>query len=473
MLNNFRKIDITWDKADQNIIEIIRTSSSDENGRKLVVQVLDNGQTVNLKGTELRLYWETKNKHYIGFDRFELADAENGIFELAFSTGMLSNIGTLKANMHLMNVEDETVIVTSEPFNVEVFEGIDSESIEATNSFTALTDALVRLTRIEESEETRKENEVARNESESERKQSESSRVSAEGERIANEEDRKSNEVIRKNAEDTREQNESTRKQNEDSRESAESTRESNEELRISDENERSSAEQSRETNEDERINAENTRESSEKNRENAESARKSQEDDRVSEENARVEAEDDRSDNELERRESESDRVNTEGIRQAAEGTRDSNEANRISAEQTRQSNEQSRESTFESLQQAMEAVEQDYADRAEDLELTYSPRLLDVENDLENNVHPTLSELEAGNFDNRITVKTNSMEEDSIFLRLLRADETLLGWLSTGPDGTGLKIHMADKSGIWSGYVQIDEDGTIRQNGVPVATQ
>lgn len=426
MLNEFRRIDITWDKASRKIYDLLRTSSSDENGRKLVVQVLNNGSTVNLEGTELRLYWETKDKHYIGFDRFELIEADKGIFELAFSTGMLSNVGKLKANLHLMNPADETIIVTSEPFNIEVFEGIDNESIEASNSFTALTNALVRLTRIEEQEEERKSNEVARNQAESSRNQAERTRKNAEDDRITNEEERKSNEVAREDAENKREENESTRQQNESSREDAEQSRVNTFETNEAD------RQSTFEDNEDDR---QSTFTSNENNRQ--------------------------------------SDFEDNEDARQQNEQTRQDQESTRQSNESTRQSNEQSRQATFEDLQQAMEAVEQDYANRAEDLELTYSPRLLNLENEIEDNILPSLAELEAGEFSSRVTVRADSMAEDSILFRMMRADDTLLAWVSTGPGGTGLKIHMADQTGTWSGYISIDEDGTIKQNGVPVATK
>lgn len=415
MLDNFRKIDITWDKANRKIYDIIRASSSDENGRKLVVQVLDSGSTVNLKGNNLRLYWETKDKHYTGFDEFELIDAEHGIFELHFTTGMLSNIGKLRANLHLMNTDD-LLVITSEPFQITVFHGIDNEAIESTNSFTALTEALVRLSRIEAQEETRKSNEIARNEAESSRSQAERTRKNAEDKRITNEEERKSNEVARKEAENTRKDNESTRQQKESNRESAEKSRA-----------DKFNENESHRQNEFESN--ENTRQSDFEGNENA--------------------------------------RQQNEQLRQNAEDTRQTNE-------NTRKSNEQARKSTFDDLQQAMETVEQDYADRAEDLELTYSPRLLEVENELEDDVQPRLSEIEAGNFENRLSIPTDtSTEEDGVFLRFYRADGSLLSWLSTGADGTGLKLHMLDHDGVWTGYISIDEDGTLKQNGVPVATK
>ncbi|MGX8233945.1 DUF859 family phage minor structural protein [Bacillus subtilis] len=64
---------------------------------------------------------------------------------------------------------------------------------------------------------------------------------------------------------------------------------------------------------------------------------------------------------------------------------------------------------------------------------------------------------------------VAPTSTDEDGAFLRLRRLDESLLAFLATGAGGTGLKLHMYNGTS-WTGYISIDEDGTINQNGVPV---
>ena len=147
MLDNFRKIDVTWDKASRKIYELIKTASSDENGRKLVVQVLDGGQVEDLSGTSLHLYWETANEKNKGLDAFEEVDASKGIFQIYFTTEMASNVGTLTAHLHLV---DDQGTVTSEPFKISVFKGVDNDAVESSNSFSSLTKILIEARNLEE-----------------------------------------------------------------------------------------------------------------------------------------------------------------------------------------------------------------------------------------------------------------------------------------------------------------------------------
>ena len=141
-LENFRSIDITWDKANQEFYENIRTSSSDARGRKLVVQVLNNGQVEDLTGVALNLYWESRYSKKEGLDAFDVVDANKGIFEIYFTTGMMSNIGVLKAHLQVV---DGKGTITSEQFNITVFKGADTNAIESSDSFTALSQALVKI----------------------------------------------------------------------------------------------------------------------------------------------------------------------------------------------------------------------------------------------------------------------------------------------------------------------------------------
>ena len=67
---------------------------------------------------------------------------------------------------------------------------------------------------------------------------------------------------------------------------------------------------------------------------------------------------------------------------------------------------------------------------------------------------------------------IAPTSTESDGGFFRLRRSDNTLLGFACTGDNGTGLKVHMYDGE-AWSGYISIDEDGTIRQNGEALKPQ
>ena len=229
MLKEFRSIDVYWDKATKRIHEKIRSSSSDEKGRKLTVQIVNDGQIQDLTNVALNLYWETQDGENRGLDPFELLDPENGIYELYFHTGMLKHVGKLNAHLHLV---DTTGAITSEPFTIFVFSGINVDAMASDDELSALNQALIEVQNI---------------------KQDEAERVSAETERITAEEERVSNENERKTAETTRNTNETTRVSNETDRVNAEDTRKTNETNRVDAESNRVTAETARVTAEEER----------------------------------------------------------------------------------------------------------------------------------------------------------------------------------------------------------------------------
>ena len=236
MLKEFRSIDVYWDKATRRINKEIRSSSSDEKGRKLTVQIVNDGQIQDLTNVALNLYWETKYGENRGLDPFEPLDAENGIYELYFRTGMLQHVGKLNAHLHLV---DTTGAITSEPFTIVVFQGVDVDAMASDDELSALNQALIEVQNIKQDE--------------AERVANEDLRVSAETERITAEEERVSNENERKTAETIRLTNETDRVDNEEDRVAAESDRVSAESSRIVNENARLSAES-------DRVSAENVR---------------------------------------------------------------------------------------------------------------------------------------------------------------------------------------------------------------------
>ena len=142
MLNEFRSTYITWDKATSRIYSPVTANASDENGRKLVVQIVNRGQVEDLTGATLHLYWETRDKANYGLDVFKAVDLKKGEFELSYTTGMLSNHGVLNANLVLI---DTVGRVVSEQFKITVTEGIDDDAIQSENSFSSLTQALIEV----------------------------------------------------------------------------------------------------------------------------------------------------------------------------------------------------------------------------------------------------------------------------------------------------------------------------------------
>lgn len=147
MLDKFRETAITWDKATRRIYSPITANASDSNGRKLNIQVVNSGQVENLTGATLHLCWETKDKAQHGLDAFKASDISKGEFEIFYTTGMLSNVGELNATLVLV---DNTGQVVSDWFKITVARGIDNDAIQSENSFTALTQALIDVSNLEQ-----------------------------------------------------------------------------------------------------------------------------------------------------------------------------------------------------------------------------------------------------------------------------------------------------------------------------------
>lgn len=147
MLDKFRETAITWDKASRKVYESLRVSAGDNKGRKLSVQVVNDGVIEDLSGASLSLFWETRDKAHKGLDAFTAVDATKGEFEIYYTTGMLSNEGTLNANLVLVDTSGRIV---SEPFTITVFKGIDDDAIQSSDSFTTLTQALIDVSNLEQ-----------------------------------------------------------------------------------------------------------------------------------------------------------------------------------------------------------------------------------------------------------------------------------------------------------------------------------
>ena len=125
------------------MFEVFQASSGDTNGRKLGVQVLDDGLVVDLTNVQLYLAWEARNKKESSLDRFKVIDGSKGLFEIFYTTEMLSNKGNVTASLVLV---DSVGRIESDAFNIMIKRSlVDDESIESENSFTALTEALIQI----------------------------------------------------------------------------------------------------------------------------------------------------------------------------------------------------------------------------------------------------------------------------------------------------------------------------------------
>lgn len=137
-LDNFRTIDLIWDKANKSIIKTIKTASSDTTGRYLSVKILDAGQEVTLNNAKLQLYWEHPNFNTSGTDDFNTVN-NGGLFNMTFSDEMLTNIGELNAHLVLTLTDGK---ITSGGFPIEVIKGASSGVVIPSNGDSALVVAL-------------------------------------------------------------------------------------------------------------------------------------------------------------------------------------------------------------------------------------------------------------------------------------------------------------------------------------------
>lgn len=147
MLNEFRTQKLSWDKAHAHIHQVVSANGGDANGRKLQVQIVNNGVVEDLTGASVSLAWKTKNGANFGLDAFEAIDATKGIFEIYYTTEMLTNEGVLRASLVLI---DTVGRVESNAFALTVYKSnIDDDAVQGENSFTALTQALISVNDLE------------------------------------------------------------------------------------------------------------------------------------------------------------------------------------------------------------------------------------------------------------------------------------------------------------------------------------
>ena len=143
---------IVWDRVGKKIFE----NPHVKQGRKMRVQITNAGMVEDLSGYILALGWKHTVSGVDGLDVFEdSSEANVGIFEMAYTENLMTNLGNLKASLVLTSVED-MVVAESNDFYVKVDDspfGVDAE--QGVGSFTRLAEILLN-------EESRIAAEVAR-----------------------------------------------------------------------------------------------------------------------------------------------------------------------------------------------------------------------------------------------------------------------------------------------------------------------
>ncbi|OUL09273.1 hypothetical protein B0533_03630 [Sedimentibacter sp. SX930] len=134
--------DIIWDQVGKTFFE----NPEAKPGRIMRVQVVNAGIIEDLTGYTLNLGWTSvRDPSKFGLDAFDDVDITKGIFEIAYTTGMLTNIGPLNASL-LLVPPGEGRPIESNNFKLTVKNSaINASAIQGETSFSTLENALVEV----------------------------------------------------------------------------------------------------------------------------------------------------------------------------------------------------------------------------------------------------------------------------------------------------------------------------------------
>ena len=122
-LDNFRKVNITLNKANQRVLETQIAKAGDVNGRELVVQITNNGVIEDQTGTTLKLNWQHENGNQDSTS-FKVVDIKTGIFSVFYPKEMLYK-GKVDASIEIISNGQTTnsmnfkIIVQADVFDGE------------------------------------------------------------------------------------------------------------------------------------------------------------------------------------------------------------------------------------------------------------------------------------------------------------------------------------------------------------------
>ena len=146
-LDNFRRIDMQINRANDYQIETQFVKEGDYNGRELVVQITDAGEVSNQSGVSLNLGWKHNSAGNSGLDPFTVVDASKGIFKITYPTEMLI-AGDVTASIQVL---ESGRITLTRNFKITIENNpIDEGAIVSENSFTVLQEALIKVNDLED-----------------------------------------------------------------------------------------------------------------------------------------------------------------------------------------------------------------------------------------------------------------------------------------------------------------------------------
>jgi len=151
-IDKFRQADITLDKANGYISADNFGVEGDYNGRELLVQITNNGVVEDQRGLKLNLGWFNAGAKNNGLNSFSEVDASQGLYKVRFDKEMM-NAGNVSATIQII---DDASVIYSKPFAIKIGDNpIKADIVIASDSFTALNEALLAVNNINETASAR------------------------------------------------------------------------------------------------------------------------------------------------------------------------------------------------------------------------------------------------------------------------------------------------------------------------------
>lgn len=149
MFEDFKTVDIVLNKADENILtqESFILNSGDYNGRKLRVQITNDGIIEDTSGISLNFGFWRYDLDEKGVFPFEVVDYTKGLYEINYPSEMLQEKeGMAVCQIQMIDIQGS--IVNSYDFKVNIIRSLFTEEfVVAENSPTVLQKALIDISR--------------------------------------------------------------------------------------------------------------------------------------------------------------------------------------------------------------------------------------------------------------------------------------------------------------------------------------
>lgn len=125
-LDEFKTDKILIAHANEKITKTFMAKMGDDSGRKLELQITNEGEIVDLTGYRVYLMWSHESGNHKGIEQFTASDATNGLFELEYPVTMLNHAGMLHAYVQILDAANTVVNTLTFRIYVQSDEGVTS-----------------------------------------------------------------------------------------------------------------------------------------------------------------------------------------------------------------------------------------------------------------------------------------------------------------------------------------------------------